>query len=66
MMTIRMYCDKCGVEIPSSESGGARLRTGKQELSFHLCPEHAAELRQAVRRFCEAGEPREVQPSLKR
>lgn len=65
MMTIVMYCDRCGSEIPAATAGGVRLRTGKRELSFHLCSGHQDDLRGLVLDFCEQGDPREVQPSLK-
>jgi ribosomal protein S11 len=65
MMTIVMYCDRCGSEISASTAGGVRLRTGKRELSLHLCQTHQDDLRELVQDFCEQGDPREVQPSLK-
>lgn len=66
MMTIVMYCDRCGGEIPAETLGGVRVRTGKHELAFHLCARHQEDLQDLVRDFCEQGEPREVPPSLKR
>lgn len=65
MMTIVMYCDHCGSEIPLSFNGGVRVRTGKRELSLHLCERDQENLREIVREFCQDGDPREVQPSLK-
>lgn len=62
---IQMFCDRCGVEIPSSVNGGARLRTANRELAFHLCAAHQRELREVVGDFCEQNAPREVgQPTL--
>lgn len=65
-MTIVMYCDRCGSEIPGSFNGGVRVRTGKRELALHLCENHQNELRDLIDNFCEQGEPRDVQPSLRK
>lgn len=64
-MTIEMYCDRCGGHVDGSTLGGVRLRTGKKELSLHLCAEHQHELRKMVKDFAEKGIVREVSPSLK-
>jgi hypothetical protein len=63
-MTIEMFCDRCGVEIPVEVLGGCRLRTGKSEMSFHLCADHQKELIHLVDQFCENDAPRNVAPTL--
>lgn len=65
MMTIVMYCDHCGDELSADINGGVRVRTGKSELAFHLCPEHQVALREFCRNFCGWGVAKEVPPSLK-
>lgn len=57
---IKMYCDRCGDEIPPDVNGGVRLRTANRELAFHLCSSHQKELRVHVEAFCEKSQPREV------
>lgn len=65
MMTIVMYCDRCGEEIDPGINGGVRVRTGSLELALHLCAAHQKELRSLVKKFCEDAPPRDVkQPSL--
>lgn len=36
---IVMHCDRCGEEIPTNESGGCRVKLGRDEYIFHLCEE---------------------------
>lgn len=65
MMTIVMYCDRCGDEIEPNVPGGGRLRLGNREWAIHLCRAHQKELLTIVFKFCEDERPREVkQPSL--
>lgn len=62
---IKMFCDRCGVEIPSTTNGGVRVRTGNRELSLHLCSEHQKIMRKVVDDFCGHSPPRDVkQPTL--
>jgi hypothetical protein len=63
-MTIEMYCDHCGNLIEADKNGGCRIRLGKKEYSFHLCPEHQEEFLSRLYEFCERGEPSEVAATL--
>lgn len=63
---IKMYCDRCGVEIPPSTTGGCRLRTGGKEVALQLCYSHQQELHELVADFCSENSPTQVKgPSLK-
>lgn len=61
---IDMFCDRCGEKIPPETNGGARVRTGNREQSFHLCTEHQQDLRVMIADFCTENAPRDVNPSL--
>lgn len=43
-MSLRMFCDACGVEVPRAVNGAVRVRIGDVEWSFHLCPAHGVAL----------------------
>jgi hypothetical protein len=64
-MTIRMWCDHCGEEVPADTNGGVRVRTGNREIKLHLCPKDQQGLRELIASFAN-GKTVEVSPSLKR
>lgn len=64
MMTIVMYCDRCGIELKPDVRGAGRVRLGPREWALHLCPAHQEEMRELIFKFCADASPREVkQPS---
>lgn len=50
-MAIRMSCDHCQKVIDENVSGGVRLKTGRREVTFHLCGPCQALYRKQTKEF---------------